>query len=100
MAYAYGGRAPSTSYEDSAFLGYLSGGMDVHVAKNISVGAEFKYYQVLSSSQNNNFSNYYGMMYYNPNPAYSYGASDTAVAGTNLASSNFYSILGDVSFSF
>ena len=107
----YYGRNISPDYEVSGFLGYVSGGMDVKVAKNISVGAEFKYYAVLTARENSNFSNYYGAMYqpgyyglvpgaWGVNPMNSMVGSDPAIAGGSLARSNFYSILGNVSFTF
>ncbi|MGK5083750.1 hypothetical protein WDW37_10645 [Bdellovibrionota bacterium FG-1] len=108
---SYYGRSISPDYEVSNFLGYLSGGLDVKISKSISVGAEFKYYAVLSSRENNNFSNYYGAMYpsayggaYNGYNAYSgvnpYTGTDTSVAGGSLARASFYSILGVATFTF
>ncbi len=102
MNAAYG-RNVSPDYEVSGFLGYLASGMDVKIAKNLSVGAEFKYYAVLTARENSSFNNYYGAMY-NPNAMAMGGmygvnpmmANDTAVAGGSLARSSFYSIFGNV----
>jgi outer membrane protein W len=96
MANYSGGQNLNPDYDISSFLGYLSTGMDVRVAKGISVGAEFKYYKVLSSSESSQIGNYYGAMYYNPYVP----QSDTAQAGGTLAQSSFYSILGNLSFAF
>jgi outer membrane protein W len=98
--------ATSPDYDVSSYLGFLSTGADVKVAKNISVGAEFKYYAVFSARENNALSSYYGAMYYNP---YAYGVANgvnpvagsaPAAAGGTLARSSFYSILGNVTFTF
>ena len=106
------GRNVSPDYEVSSFLGYVSSGLDVRVAKGVSVGAEFKYYAVLSARESDNFSSYYGAMYQGGGSAFMPGyqgvaqapvagvGSDTAVAGGSLARSSFYSILGSVTFTF
>ncbi len=103
------GRNSSPDFVISNFMGYLSTGLDVKVAKNISVGAEFKYYAVLSATESDNFSSYYGAFYqpyggYNLNPNY-YGVNpalnqDTAVAGGSISRSSLYTILGTVTFTF
>jgi len=98
----------SPDYNVNNFLGYASGGMDFKISKNISVGAEFRYYLVLSATESNQLQNYYGVMYGGYNP-YAYGAygsgvnslnQDTQVAGGTLANNNFYSVLGHVTFTF
>lgn len=93
MNAAYG-RNVSPDYDVSSFLGYVATGLDVKVAKNISVGGELKYYAVLSARESQSFSNYYGAM------VGGYHGGDPAVAGGTLARSSFYSILGNVTFSF
>lgn len=91
----------SPDYKVNDFLGYLSTGADFKISKNISVGAEFRYYAVLSYSQSSSLNSYYGAFYGNPY----YGGvnpynQDTAVAGGSLGQNSFYSILGNASFSF
>ncbi len=96
-------------YELSQFLGYLTAGFDVKVAKNVSIGAAFKYYAVLSSSESNKLNpyafqqaGYYGS--YNP----SFGgvaATDPALADKNtaagsLAKAGFYTVQAGVNFAF
>lgn len=87
----------SPDYTINNFLGFLSAGMDFKVAKNIAVGADFRYYAVLSDSQSG-----YNSVYNNVFAGgYSgYLSSDTAVAGNALARNSFYSIMGSVTFSF
>ena len=111
----------STDYQSSSYLGYVSAGLDVRITKMISVGAQFKYYNVFSSSENNGFYNPslygpygntagyaggYGGAGYNP---YGGGYGNTnapgspdwdkrAIGGT-LASSSFYSFLLGLNFS-
>jgi outer membrane protein W len=86
-------------YEISQILGVISAGLDVQVAKAVAVGLNFKYFNVLSSEEEqpiNNAALYYGGAYspnYLQDPAKAY-------LGGSLARSSFYSILGNVSFSF
>jgi hypothetical protein len=97
----------SPDYTLSNFLAFLSAGMDFKVAKNIAVGADFRYYAVLSDSQSG-YSNAYNYAFTGGyNGSYFGGAmganpltSDTAVAGNALARNSFYSIMGSVTFSF
>lgn len=103
--YAYNAQV-SPDYTISNFLAFLSSGIDFKVAKNISVGADLRYYAVLSDSQsgyNSAYDNvfaggfnggYGGMMGVSPL------SSDTAVAGNALSRNSFYSIMGSVTFSF
>jgi outer membrane protein W len=88
----------SPDYESSDFLGYLSAGFDAQVSKTISVGLNARFYKVLSNSENENL--YYGSFY---GGGYGGGAGvdpGKYQAGTQLAQSSFYSLLGNVTFSF
>jgi outer membrane protein W len=82
----------SPDFESSDFLGYLSAGFDAQVSKTVAVGLNFRYYKVFSDSENENLT--YGSFYS--------GGVDPGklMTGTQLAQSSFYSILGNVSFSF
>lgn len=97
--------APNSGYGNdynlNAFLGEISTGFDVKVARNISVGVLFKYYRVLSSSEDNNIFNnpgYYGNAY-GPMAA-GVATSDKQYVGDSLANASFYSVLGGVNFTF
>ncbi len=89
----YGAQSLASDYTTSAFLGFLQAGMDVSLSKNILIGAEFRYYNVLSANENQSLNT--GGFYtgYNPDP-------NKSIAGGSLARSNFYSILGTASFTF
>ena len=89
----YGAQSLATDYSTSAFLGFLQAGMDVSLGKNILLGAEFRYYNVLSATENQSLNT--GGFYtgYNPDP-------NKSIAGGSLARSNFYSVLGTASFTF
>ncbi len=102
-------------YQLSSYLGMLSAGMDVRITKNLSIGADAKYYKVLSSRQSQSatasttgaqYGAYSGYSYY---PGY-YAANPYASALSpdvdkqNLSSSfsqmSFYSIMAAMSFTF
>ncbi len=104
-------------FEISSFLGYLSTGFDVEVAKHLSIGALFRYYAVLSSrSSEQGFNNQalvgpgqgqglQGGAGYPPggggHPAYADNTDqDKANAAGSFSESAFYSILAGVSFTF
>jgi hypothetical protein len=80
----YGSQLNNQSYSSNAFLGDLGVGLDVRVNKSISVGAQFKYFDVLSSNTGGN--NFY---YVNP---------QQMLTGTSLSQSNYYTMQGGVSF--
>ena len=74
----YGGQLANQSYNSNAFLGEIGVGLDVRVSKTISIGAMFKFNDVLSS--NNGSNNIY---YYN-------GANaQQALTGASLQQSSF-----------
>jgi cytochrome b involved in lipid metabolism len=80
-----------TDYDVSQYLGYLGAGLDVAITRNISVGVDFKYYDVISSNQNNNLNNYaFSNSYVTPDKAY---------VGGSLANANFYTMMAGVTFS-
>ncbi|MDR3608194.1 MAG: OmpW family outer membrane protein [Oligoflexia bacterium] len=83
-----------TDYDVTQYLGYVGAGADVKLTKSISIGVDFKYFDVLSSNQNNNFNNYafYGNPYAAPTP-------DKSYVGSSLATANFYTLMAGVSFS-
>ena len=99
-----------TDYEMSSFLGDLAAGFDVKINKNVSVGATFRYYKVLTSRESNGLPPYafWGAGNYGVAPGY-YGLSSSnqqqsdagnQYAGNSLAKESFYSILAGVSFTF
>lgn len=78
------------SYSSDAFLAYIGVGFDASVAKNVSLGASFRYYDALSSNSSNS-QVYYGYNSVNPTTAYT---------GASLSESSFYTFAGDCAFSF
>lgn len=83
-------------YEVTSFLGIMETGAEITVAKNVAIGANFKYATVLSSSENQRLNNY-GFA------SNGYGSSisqDQQMVGGSLADNSFYSILGSVKVSF
>lgn len=97
-----GYRGLTNDYELDSVLGYASAGLDIKLSKNISLGAQFKYYGVLTSNENgaiNNFALAYGNGYYPTYPAYD-PAQEKQILGGSLARQSFYSALVGVSFSF
>lgn len=82
----------SADYELSSFLGYLGTGIDVRVTPNISIGALFKYYQVLSARENQTLGEAaFGYMPIDP---------EKRILGSSLARSGFYSLTAGASFTF
>ncbi len=95
-------------YETSAYLGYLSTGLDFRVSKSITIGATFKYYNVFSSRQNSSINNY-GLLgveprYYNNSLASGLGGApselDKRYIGGSLERASFYTLLVGAGFSF
>lgn len=83
-------------YEVTSFLGIMEAGAEVTLAKNVSVGANFKYANVLSAEENQPLNNY-GFI------GNGYGnniSPDQRVVGGSLAENSFYSILGTIKVSF
>ena len=91
-------------YEASAFLGYLSTGVDVRINKSVSIGTQFRYYSVLSSNSSEQIPyNSFGGYQYNPYALTGYGAGTDPAnqsAGVELQRASFYSILAGVTFTF
>lgn len=82
-------------YEVTSFLGTLSTGAELQIAKSVAVGAVFKYAHILSS--NDDTLNNYGFI----NNGYGISPiADKNIAGGSIAKENFYSILGTVKVSF
>lgn len=92
------------AYQSSAFLGVLSTGVDIRVAKAVSVDLMFKYYAPISVQENQNintmaFSNPYFSPYYSPY-AMQYGYDPTkAQASGSLIHNGFYTVTGGLTFS-
>ena len=90
-------------YTLSQFLGTLSGGLDVQVSKHVSVGAVFKYYAVLTATENQPLNgawfttNYYGQPVAVESAP---GEADKAMVSDSLSKTGFYSILAGATFSF
>jgi|GEM_PF-2200861 len=80
-------------YEVNQFLGYLDGGFDVRINKMVSLTADFRYYAVLSASQNSQLNNAYLGGYYAP-------GADKAALGGSLQQASFYTVTGGATFSF
>jgi opacity protein-like surface antigen len=95
MLSMYGAQYLNQPYQTNSFLGFVQAGADLNVAKNVSIGAGFRYYQVLSANENQQMNPYgfLGSFYPGFDP-------QKMVSGGSLARSNFYSILGTVSFVF
>lgn len=91
--------ANNSDYEMKSFLGILSAGLDFKVSSKISVGAGYKYLNVLSSSQSSSIDNRafypYGYSGYGTN----YDPVKTT-AGNSLRDSNMHLIQLGASFSF
>lgn len=85
-------------YEVYSILGSLSTGLDIRITKSISVGAQFEYYSVFTSRENQSLNNaaFYG--YYGYSAAYA--DADKQVLGGSLARSSFYTVTGGLNFTF
>lgn len=101
-------------FELSSYLGMLSAGLDIRVTKNISIGADGKFYKVLSAretqssaatatgAQYGGYTGSYYPGYYAANP-YATSLSpdmDKQNLSTAFAQMSFYSIMAAVSVSF
>jgi outer membrane protein W len=93
-----GAQSLGTDYDLTQYLGYVGGGLDVKLARNITLGFDFKYYDVLSSSESNGLNNY---AFYGGNP-YANGASgqtaDKQYVGGSLSTANFYTAMAGLTF--
>jgi outer membrane protein W len=95
-------------YELNSFLGYVSTGFDVRLAKNVTLGATFKYYTVLSASENQSLNNAalygYSPYGYNPypysQPYYANASTDKQLVGGSVSNQGFYTILAGATFTF
>lgn len=92
----YGYNNGVNDYEVKSWLGILNAGATLNVSDSVSIGADFRYALVFSSSENAPLNNYaFG---YN---GFNYGTTgDQAVVGGSLANENFYSILGTLKVAF
>lgn len=93
----------SQDYSSNAYLGSLAAGLDVRVSKSVSIGAQFKYYTVLSVTESNQV--YYGAYTGAAGGALSgnaFAAQDPAKqqTGASLAQSSFYTMTAGISFAF
>lgn len=84
-------------YEVKSFLGFLSGGVDVRVSRGVSLGVVGKYYNVLTSREQGFINN--ALLWGGYSVAGSSDAEKQYVGGT-LARTNFYTLMGSVSFNF
>jgi hypothetical protein len=99
------GTQVSPDYVVNNIQGFLSAGLDFKVARNIAVGADFRYYASVSESQsgyNNAYNNVFYGGYYGGYPPGAMGVNPTepAAAGSGLALAHSYSLMGNVTFSF
>jgi len=83
-------------YEVTSYLGIIEAGGDVRLSRSISVGANFKYNTVLSSSENKPINNN-GFI---TNAVGLNGTNDKNIIGGSISGDSFYSILGNVKVSF
>jgi hypothetical protein len=81
----------SPDYEVSQWLGYVGGGLDFRLSKSIALGVDFRYYDVLSSSQNSSL---------NPYGFANYGSGINQSIGSSLASQSFYTAGAALTFTF
>lgn len=98
-------RGLATDYELSQFMGYVSGGLDMRITKNISIGAVLKYYAVLTSRESHPINNaaLYGSYPYGTGYTGAYVTTpDTDKQGVSgsLLKTSFYSALAGITFSF
>lgn len=84
-------------YEVKSFLGFLSGGVDVRVSRGVSLGVVGKYYNVLTSREQGFINN--ALLWGGYSVAGTPDAEKQYVGGT-LARTNFYTLMGSVSFNF
>lgn len=93
----YGLSSMAQDYESSAFLGFVSTGVDVKISKQLSLGAQFKYYGVISSNENQqlNYVGFYGNPY-----AFGGATADKQSVGASLSDSSYYTIEATTSFTF
>jgi outer membrane protein W len=90
--------------EVSSYLGYLGTGFDVRLTKSVSIGAQLKYYTVLSAREtqsvnsNAGFGGGYGATV-TPG-AYNGGNFLNSLVGDSIAHSSFYNVTAGVSFEF
>lgn len=84
-------------YEVKSFLGYLSTGFDVRVGRSVSIGAVAKYYDVLSSREQGYINN---ALLWGGYPVVGVPDADKQYIGGTLVRTNFYTLMGSVSFSF
>ena len=85
-------------YEVYSVLGSLTAGLDIRITKAISVGAQFEYFTVVTSRENQSLNNAAFYNYYGYQAAYS--DMDKQVLGGSLARSGFYSVTGGLTFTF
>ncbi len=85
-------------YEVYSILGSLSTGLDIRITKNISVGAQFEYFTVVTSRENQSLNNAAFYNYYGYSAAYA--DADKQVLGGSLARSAFYTVTGGLNFTF
>lgn len=85
-------------YKTNSYLGTIGAGLDMKVNKAISIGAAFKYYTVLSSTQDNQLA--YGN-YNNPGAVMLVGAqSPAALPAASLSQTGFYTMTVGLNFAF
>jgi hypothetical protein len=96
--YQSGLRDLARDYEAYSILGSVSTGLDIRITKSISVGAQFKYYAVLTSRENQSLNN--AALLGNYGYPVGYWDSDKQILGGSLARSAFYTITGGLNFSF
>jgi hypothetical protein len=97
--YQSGLRDLARDYEAYSILGSVSTGLDIRITKSISVGAQFKYYTVVTSRETQSLNNAALSGYSYGYPA-GYYDGDKQVLGGSLARQAFYTVTGGLSFTF
>lgn len=88
----------SDAYELKSFLGVLEAGIDFKISKNLSMGAVYKYYNTLSSSENDSL--YYGGFVNNGNVITSSANSQKDYVSGTIRDSNLQVVQVGATFYF
>lgn len=92
----YGFSRDVTDYQLNQVMGTLSTGLDLKISSNVSIGASYKYFMPVSSSENSQLNNYgFGMGI----PVAAYDPTKEYVRGS-LKDSNIHLVQVGASFSF
>jgi len=93
----YGYGRDVTDYQLNQIMGTLTGGLELKVSSKVSIGASYKYFMPISSSENSQLNNYGFSNGYIPPTAYDYTKD---YARGSLRDSNIHLVQVGASFSF